>query len=460
MKRTADEGAPNSSASKKPRLAQATLSFFYSKPDGQPLSNIPNIVPEAEVYSRPCPYCDFVAKSPVEKSLAGALTVHLAIKHPFEHFESSVRLESAFSYVQRTIFDLNPLDTLEEVDEEEDDEKDKDRGEPALAEVSAGSGAKRQRHSYSIKKKFKILQLYSQAQAVVKSKLSPEDPLFSISVVEYVSNTTGVPTNTLKDWIAGREAIESTYHTEKRKRKLKRSGSPGRKPLFPKAEKIVAERVRDKRKKCKLVSKRYILKEFQEEAKKEDPTAYATCKWTPEIISGFMRRNRLSLRFPSCKRSENLEDSILVCRAFHRDLLEVLADTGVVKYAKSMHPEFGRFLLKYRFNADELPYRFGRIKSIVSEVGEGLTHVTYPPGWEARLATIMLIMDANGCLVGPVPVIFAGSFYKESAKRKAEVSDYLRKYPNVKPIFQKKAWMDSDVLEFVMKEVLTRSIFL
>lgn len=459
MRRTADEAAPNASASKKPRLAQATLSSFYTKPDGQPLSNIPNIVPETEVYSRPCPHCDFVAKSPVEKSLPGALTVHLAVKHPFEHFESSVRLQSAFSYVQRTIFDMNPLDTIEEVDEEGGEKKDKENRDEALGEGTSGNGAKRQRHSYPIKKKFKILQLYSKAQDVVKSKLSPEDPLFSISVVEYVSNKTGVPTNTLKDWIAGREAIESTYHTEKRKRKMKRLGSPGRKPLFPKAEKIVAERVRIKRRKCKLVSKRYILKEFQEEAKKEDSIAYATCKWTPEIISGFMRRNRLSLRFPSCKRSENLEDSILVCRAFHRDLLAVLADTGVVKYAKSMHPEFGRFLLKYRFNADELPYRFGRIKSIVSEVGEGLTHVTYPPGWEARLATIMLIMDANGRLIGPVPVIFAGSFYKEGSKRKAEVSDYLRKYPNVKPIFQKKAWMDSDVLEFVMKEVLFRSIF-
>lgn len=448
MRRAVPEDGPDNAdepSAKKPRLLQPTMAKFFRTTSDKPLSNVPLIASDEKLFRRECPYCDFVVKSDTYKAIAGPLSVHMSVKHPFQYFESSIRVESALSYAQRTIFDILPMPTIEENEEGEDEE------DPAKQQVPSEK-PKRQRHSYSIKKKYKTIELYMKTEVIIKSKLKDEDHMYSISVAEFVSNKTGIPINTLKDWVADKVSITATYTSEKRKRKLKRLGS-GRKPLFPKAEKIVSDIVREKRKNCKLVSKRFVLKSLQAEAEKENSELFRSCKFTPELISGFMRRNRLSLRFPSCKRTDNLEDSIMICRAFHRDLLGILSDNGATKYAVTMDPQYGRFLLKYRFNGDELPYRFGRVKSIVSEKGEALTHVTYPPGWEARLATLMLLMDASGTLVGPVPVIFQGAFGKDNAKRKEEVATYRQQYPNVKVIFQKKAWMDSDVLELVLKEV-------
>lgn len=80
-----------------------------------------------------------------------------------------------------------------------------------------------------------------------------------------------------------------------------------------------------------------------------------------------MRRNKFSLRYPSCIRSDNLDESILICRAFHRRLLNIFADLGEVKYAaRALHPSFGRFLLKYRFNGDEVSFFFSLVIADIS----------------------------------------------------------------------------------------------
>jgi hypothetical protein len=156
----------------------------------------------------------------------------------------------------------------------------------------------------------------------------------------------------------------------------------GRKAFFPEAEKAVSKLVKDRREACRLVSKSFILKNLKIEAEKENRNLFLKMKFSPEMIVGFMRRNRFSLRYPSCIRTENLEESTLVCRGFHRNLFQILTDSGEIKYAKSpLHSSYGRFQLKYRFNGDEVPYRFGRVKSIVSNTGESATQVTWPPGW-------------------------------------------------------------------------------
>jgi hypothetical protein len=165
-----------------------------------------------------------------------------------------------------------------------------------------------------------------------------------------------------------------------------------------------------------------------------------------------MRRNGFSLRLPSCIRPDNLEESILICRAFNRQQLSIFADSGDVKYAIGpLNPQYGRFILKYRFNGDEVPYRFGRVKSVVSVVGEAATHVIYPPGWEARLATIFLIMDANGNIVVFV-LIFLGAFNSTTVKRLQELESLRLKAPHIRIVFQKKGWMDGAVLAEITKK--------
>lgn len=88
----------------------------------------------------------------------------------------------------------------------------------------------------------------------------------------------------------------------------------------------------------------------------------------------------------------------------------------------------------------------------MSIVGEHATQVTYPPGWEARLATIFLIMNGLGGIVGVV-CIFQGAFGSTSTKRRNEETAFS-KFKNVKVMFQKKAWMDGKVLDAVITNVL------
>jgi hypothetical protein len=207
-----------------------------------------------------------------------------------------------------------------------------------------------------------------------------------------------------------------------------------------------------------MVSKSFVIKELRKEAEKENSDLLAKVKFGSDLLDGFFRRNGFALRFPSCIRADNLDESILICRAFHRDWLAILLDSGSIKYAKYLDPQYGRFLLKYRFNGDEVPYRFGRVKSIVSVMGERSTHVTFPPGWEARLATLFLLGNGHGEMV-LVVVIFQGQFNNDSSKRKAEVEKLKSKYPSIRVLFQKKAWMDSEVLLHILKTVRSHLLF-
>jgi DDE superfamily endonuclease len=445
MRRASGDDNPDTPPAKK----QKTLGEFFRRADGQPLS-------EPKVFHLPCPYCDFRATSEISvASLPGALRTHVQWRHPDDFFEASVRLHAAFSSIRRTLFDLIGMDPIPE---EEEEKEDGPAGERPVAEQQqalpalAPSKPKHLHHSYSLKTKFKTLEALDKAEAVIKASLSADSVFFAISLLQQVNHETGIPVSTLKDWVTQKNVIRTRYSGRKRDRKSRRVGS-GRKALFPKAEVALALLVRERRQQCKLVSKEFVLRHLKLEAQKEDAAKYEKAKFSSEMVSGFMRRNRFSLRYPSCIRSDDLASAILICRAYHRQLLSVLADDGDIHYSKKpLDPSFGRFALKYRFNGDEVPYRFGRVKSIVSLTNESLTHVSWPPGWEARLATLFLVADARGHVV-IVVVIFKGSFENLSKKLVAEVNSYRTKYPGVRVYFQNKAWMDGAVLSAITKEV-------
>jgi hypothetical protein len=374
--------------------------------------------------------------------------------HTEEYLETKYRQESVVRHLRESIFDFVPLETIPEIPEPPPVAHPD--ALPAFAPTGAPgppSKPKFLRHSYSIKDKYYLLKKIDEAENYVKSKLEDDQEYFTVSVLELVHRSSGIPISTIKDWIDDKENIRSLYEKDKLARSLKRLGS-GRHARFPKAEGIVAEMVREKRRKCKLVSKSFILKTLKAEAEKESLVLFRSTKFGPDMITGFMRRNRFSLRLPSCIRKFNLDEAILICRAFHRELLGVISDSGVTKYArKPLDPECGRFALKYRFNGDEVPYRFGRVKSIVSLTNESLTHVTWPDGWEARLATIYLMMDATGRIPMNVVLIFNGAFKSSGKKRMEEIQKLKNKYPHVTVYFQPKAWMDGMVMSAITREV-------
>lgn len=434
MRRAREELSEEARSSKR----QATLATFFTARDGTPLAGPRFAVNESRLQ---CPYCDFVLKSEFEASLAGNMKNHCVSKHTVEVVEASARVDGALRFVRESLFDFQPLEPIAEVDVEVHEE---DRS------VDTPSKPKVLRHSYTTKQKYYVLKDYEKAEAMLKARLNDGDALFAVSVLELVSRTSGIPISTIKDWRKDREKTFSSY-LARRDRLKKRFGS-GRHALFPKSESKVAEIVRDRRKGGKLVSKALILKHLKLEAEKENREAFANCQWSAEMVSNFMRRNGFSLRYPSCTRMDNLEESILICRAFHRGQLAIFADTGEKKYAvRELDPQYGRYRLKYRFNGDEVPYRFGRIKSVVSLSGESATHVTWPPGWEARLATMYLLMDGEG-RIAVLVLIFSGAFERSTKRRLAEIAQLERKAPHIKVLFQKKAWMDGQVLASITKK--------
>lgn len=401
---------------------QANLGLFFRQADGSPLT--PPAPPQLHRLS--CPYCELSLESQHHASLPGSLRAHVQWRHPDDFFEASTRLQAALSSARGSIFDIVAMppipeeemdDAAEELDEgEAEDEEDELAAELSAPPSTPGllpspfvpKNAIRKRYSYTLKQKFKVLQALEKTEALVRASLADASLFFAVTVLDTVTRETGIPSPTLKKWVSAKDKIRETYLARKRARKSRRLGS-GRTALFPKAEAIVTNLVRERRRECKLVSKAFVLKHLKLEAEKEDAANFAKAKFSPELVNGFMRRGRFSLRYPSCIRSDDLASAVLICRAFHRQLLQILADDGEVKFAKKpLHPSFGRFRLRYRFNGDELPYRFGRVRSIVSETNESLTHVAWPPGWEARLATLFLMADATGRIV-ITAVIFKGA---------------------------------------------------
>lgn len=261
---------------------QATLGAFFRRADGQPLS-------DPVTFYLSCPYCDFRAQSDISTApLPGALRAHVQWSHSFEHLEASTRLQAALSALDRSIYDLIPMETIVEADVVEDEPEGRPAAEVPDAHPAPEPSAKRLRHSYSIKSKFKILEVMDKAEAVVKASLAADSPYFLSPVVEDVSKKTGVPISTLWDWIHQKDSIREKYAT-KRLRRIRRVGS-GRLAAFPKAEAIVRQLILDKRRLCKLVSKSFVLKHLKLEAEKEDPAKFAQTKFSSDMISSWRMR--------------------------------------------------------------------------------------------------------------------------------------------------------------------------
>ena len=89
---------------------QAMLGNYFQRVDGLPISPPKN-------FKLACPYCTFVSESEISMaSLPGALSVHVQIKHPEDFLDASIRLQSALSYVNRTMFDFEPMHSIPEED--------------------------------------------------------------------------------------------------------------------------------------------------------------------------------------------------------------------------------------------------------------------------------------------------------------------------------------------------------
>lgn len=133
--------------------------------------------------------------------------------------------------------------------------------------------AKRLRHSYTVKDKYKVLKLLDDTEKRLRESLGTGNVYLTFSARDLVCRRTGVPMRTLRNWIDRKEGIRKVYDEQKRARKLRRLGS-GRRASFPIAEGVVAQIVRERRQKGRMVSKAFILKNLKLEAEKENRSLF------------------------------------------------------------------------------------------------------------------------------------------------------------------------------------------
>ncbi len=224
----------------------------------------------------------------------------------------------------------------------------------------------------------------------------------------------------------------------------RRSGRPGRTPLFKLSEVIVGDEVRRRRAAHLPVSLQRVVALLKEEAKREialmesrgaNPGVLGRmqeCKFSGRMINAFMFRQNLSIRKVSCIKLIPLEEAILLMRGFYKYLIfRILIDKD--KYcARLLDPHFGRFLLQFRINKDEVPMRLGSSSKTIGSTTDRETHVRWLPGFGDRIATLIVAIDGTGYLLDIV-IIFKGKGMRQ---------EQYNNYPGIKVFYQDKAWIN------------------
>lgn len=242
---------------------QVMLGSYFKLSNGISLPS-----PVSSLHTLVCPYCSVVLSSQHKSALPGNLKNHCNAKHTIEVAEAISMVSGFESFARRSLFDnFERLPSIIEENEAESGAEPSEAKKPVV-----------KRFSYTLKFKRSLLKKFDECERLRKERFGPGQALFAVDVLILTSECTGVPVSTIKDWVAARKEIIERFEAHKLKRKLKRDGS-GRRALFPAAEKVVAELVRQKRSECRLVSRQFVLKKLKEEAEKENPTEFRKCKW-------------------------------------------------------------------------------------------------------------------------------------------------------------------------------------
>jgi hypothetical protein len=308
------------------------------------------------------------------------------------------------------------------------------------------------RKSYSIKQKFRSLEYMEKVEKELGDRRwqsnSPKATLSDIA--EHCTGKLHVVAGTLYQWlqVSERKKICETYALNYRRRGTggvlkRRSGRPGRTPLFKLSEVIVGDEVR-RRRAAQLPVSLQVVALLKEEAKREialmesrgaNPGVLGRmqeCKFSGRMINAFMFRQNLSIRKVSCIKLIPLEEAVLLMRGFYKYLIfRILIDKDKC-CARLLDPHFGRFLLQFRINKDEVPMRLGSSSKTIGSTTDRETHVRWLPGFGDRIATLIVEIDGTGYLLDIV-IIFKGKGMRQ---------EQYNNYPGIKVFYQDKAWIN------------------
>lgn len=358
--------------------------------------------------------------------------------------------------------DISPIAVVGNSDEPEDEEEleERDQGPPLLLALQPRKkktkGAKK-RFTYSLVAKSNAIQAYDALRTSCNAKRTAANPpralVDDLSVRSILSKELGVPIGTIYDWIHNRSTILAEYE----KRRAVGGGSrkrlsvhakrvfvkcAGRPPLFARAEAQLAEHIRARRTKQLSYPASQLQPDLRKYAQLEAMDSgvesilyskWEKSKFTTRMVRGFLLRNRLSIRVPSCLKTKSLAEMVLLTRGYFKALEQILLDPGF-KARGPLDPSWGRFPPKRRINKDEVPLFWGNSSHQVQMTSSKATHVLRCSGFGDRIATMDLAVTADGYVL-PVLLIFKGTG-KQVEKYNQDGTVVVH--------FQPKAWKDGE----------------
>ncbi len=357
----------------------------------------------------------------------------------------------------------SPAAVQAEVDKEVDNNEEADLfddgdamdvDEPAYEPLLDAIKEKKLRHRFKLSLKIELLNQISLIRSALARRSGVAEGTITVNrIIEVVHRNSGVAKKTFDKWTRKEETLRIAF-LDKFNRKRENFGS-GRKARFPKAEGVVAEVVRSRRRLHLVVSKGFIIRELTSEAKKENKDLLAKHPITDDIFFGFLWRHKFSFRKPSNVKTLTKAESMKRIRGFWKWLIKLLKGEIPIALGESNQilPKFGRFPPKSRLNSDEVPGRFGGTDSIVSIQGEGSTILRVLEGWGDRICTWRLTAGPGGFAL-PVGVIFKGT----GLKLTEDELNYYKSLPNIVVLFQANAWVDTTIelklVELMMKKIV------
>lgn len=238
-----------------------------------------------------------------------------------------------------------------------EDESDNEAAEADEDDCEPGAEATRpriRRHAFTLKAKVMVIAKILQIQTSLSERFAR--PVTMEHILRVAHHSTGISASTLDKWMRKRAVILARYEDKKAFRRSSRKFGCGRKPRFPNSEAATAALIRERRQAGKITTRNFVLKKLKELARDENFAAFANFKFSVDYFRGFLRRERLALRLPSCIKAMSLDDGVLAARGWLQWLRHLIRDDwpNGAKYALRLDEKCGRYLFVSRLNKDEV----------------------------------------------------------------------------------------------------------
>lgn len=282
-----------------------------------------------------------------------------------------------------------------------------------------------------VKKRFSY-EYEQKLEALLSLSASEEAGVYNAT--KYLSQTTGIPYGTLRDWKRKRHdiiAVATSRH--KKKKKLRWYTSE-----YEKEEQQTYLEFCNKRDMGRKVRGKWLRKTYRRRVIAGGGKTKASQGW----LMGFLKRWKISTQCRTNKKTCPVNDRVGPIMEFHTNLIYGLQWSGTQKC-----PKYGRFPPEIMFHMDQIPIEFsGTCRKTYNRIGDRSGCRLGDPSMSdagKRFCTIQMTIRAGGKQIVPIDLIFRR---KDSVGLSAAEMAHYAALPNVRVRFQSKAWADEGVI--------------